>query len=129
MQQDSTTTSQNKKKNVMCNFSLLLWATIFWSNLKMPITSIEANDLNNVWEIQTWGKEHDEDDRKLLEMAANQVHPIIMCKHNQNVKLLLWYKKYIYFPSSLQFPSPSPSHPPFLSFLHLCLVVICFRQK
>ncbi len=71
-----------QKEECHVQFFLVVVGNNILSNLKMPITSIEANDLNNVWEIQTWGKEHDEDDWKLLEMVANQVHPIIMCKHN-----------------------------------------------
>jgi hypothetical protein len=78
--------AKTKRRMSCATFLLLLWATIFWFGLKMLITSIEANDLNNVWEIQTWGKKHDEDDWKLLEMAPNKVH-LLMCKHNQNVKL------------------------------------------
>jgi len=53
----------------------------------MPIASIEAGDLNKVWEIRTLGKERDVEARKMLEMAAKQVQPI-MRKRKWNVKLL-----------------------------------------
>jgi hypothetical protein len=80
--------------------------------LKMPIASIEAGDLNKVWEIRTLGKERDVEARKMLEMAAKQVQPI-MRKRKWNVKLLseFWYAQffsnflttpptYLFFPTS-----------------------------
>jgi hypothetical protein len=80
----------------------------------MPIASIEAGDLNKVWEIRTLGKERDVEARKMLEMAAKQVQPI-MRKRKWNVKLLseFWYAQF--FSNFLITPLSSPSHLPFLS--------------
>jgi hypothetical protein len=75
--------------------------------LKMPIASIEAGDLNKVWEIRTLGKERDVEARKMLEMAAKQVQPI-MRKRKWNVKLLseFWYAQFFF-----QLPHNSPLFP------------------
>lgn len=58
----------------------------------MAISSISGGDLDKVWEIKTLKKEKDEEARRLLEMAAKQVQPI-MRKHKWQVKLLseFWY--------------------------------------
>lgn len=53
----------------------------------MPISSIGGGDLDKVWEIKTLKKEKDEEARRLLEMAAKQVQPI-MRKRKWQVKLL-----------------------------------------
>jgi hypothetical protein len=53
----------------------------------MPISSIAGGDLDKVWEIKTLRKERDEEARRLLEMAAKQVQPI-MRKRKWQVKLL-----------------------------------------
>ena len=53
----------------------------------MPISSIGGGDLDKVWEIKTLGRERDEEARRLLEMAAKQVQPI-MRKRKWQVKLL-----------------------------------------
>ncbi len=80
----------------------------------MPIASIDAGDLNKVWEIRTLGKERDVEARKMLEMAAKQVQPI-MRKRKWTVKLLseFWYAQFFF-----QLPHNSPLFPlspPFLS--------------
>lgn len=63
----------------------------------MPMSSIGGGDLNKVWEIKTLGKEKDAEARKLLEMAAKQVQPI-MRKYKWNVKLLseFWYFPFLF---------------------------------
>ena len=54
----------------------------------MPISSIGAGDLDKVWEIKTLKRKEREDEaRRLLEMAAKQVQPI-MRKRKWQVKLL-----------------------------------------
>ncbi|XP_024375543.1 uncharacterized protein [Physcomitrium patens] len=53
----------------------------------MPLHSISKGDLDKVWEIRTLKKEKDDVARRLLEMAAKQVQPI-MRKRKWQVKLL-----------------------------------------
>ncbi|KAG0572075.1 hypothetical protein KC19_VG065900 [Ceratodon purpureus] len=53
----------------------------------MPISSIGGGDLDKVWEIKTLKKEKDDEARRLLEMAAKQVQPI-MRERKWQVKLL-----------------------------------------
>lgn len=53
----------------------------------MPLHSISKGDLDKVWEIRTLKKEMDDVARRLLEMAAKQVQPI-MRKRKWQVKLL-----------------------------------------
>jgi hypothetical protein len=56
-------------------------------SVRLPISSIAGGDLDKVWEIKTLRKERDEEARRLLEMAAKQVQPI-MRKRKWQVKLL-----------------------------------------
>lgn len=126
------------RRSELC-FFFFFWVVVSWEifgpiwccccELKMPIASIEAGDLNKVWEIRTLGKERDVEARKMLEMAAKQVQPI-MRKRKWNVKLLseFWYAQF-FFSNFLTTPLSSPSHLPLSFPLHLNPQVIWFSRK